>query len=135
MRAAAAKAQMERKRLEVAQNAPPAAHIGDAGLVGELNDGARQVHAETTKLQSEKAARSEWKDGDYWFAVCFQSKAQKLEVLQALGLPVHADKYISGDAFIDALQLQVTRIGRPPYRMRKSERWAALAEPLPSGAG
>ncbi len=35
-------------------------------------------------------------DSEYWFAVCFQNRAQKEAFLKALGLELYGDKYLDG---------------------------------------
>lgn len=45
-------------------------------------------------------------DTEYWFCVCFTSRAQKEEVLEKLGLPLE-EKYISGREFAKAVNAQL----------------------------
>jgi hypothetical protein len=46
-------------------------------------------------------------DSEYWFAVCFRSRAEKEAFLDALGLLDHGDKYLDGATFAEAIALHV----------------------------
>ena len=89
-------------------------------------EGVRQ--AGKSALRQEEADRQEWREPEYWFAVAFESRAQKLAVLAALGLPVHEDKYISGTDFIRALKLPVPELERPRHRMRSGKVWEEFCD-------
>ena len=45
-------------------------------------------------------------DTEYWFCVCFTSRAQKEEMLEKLGLPLE-EKYIAGREFAKAVHAQL----------------------------
>jgi hypothetical protein len=46
-------------------------------------------------------------DSEYWFAVCFQSRAEKETFLRAAGLWEHGDKYLDGRVVADTLGIDV----------------------------
>jgi len=46
-------------------------------------------------------------DSEYWFAVCFTSRAQKEAFLKAAGLWEYGDKYLDGRLLADRLGVEV----------------------------
>ncbi len=48
------------------------------------------------RSEKENARYTQAVDSEYWFCVCFQSRAQKDAFLKALGLTVYGDKYLDG---------------------------------------
>lgn len=108
-----------RKRFGV----PAGSEMGPGQLLAELTSDAESLR-ETSALRAEQKARAEWMDPEYWCCVVFESRAQKLAVLEALGLSIHEDKYISGTDLIRALKLPVPEIERPRHRMKANKKWA-----------
>lgn len=56
-------------------------------------------------------------DSEYWFCVCFQSRAQKDAFLKAMDLFEHGDKYLDGQFVAKKLGIAI-----PPASVRFHER-------------
>ncbi len=48
------------------------------------------------RSNKENARYTQAVDSEYWFTICFQSRAQKTAFLKALDLEVYGDKYLDG---------------------------------------
>ena len=120
----------EGARRAAMQRARQRGQEGDTGrMLEELREEAEGVRtAGASRLREEQADRREWREPEYWFAVAFESRAQKLAVLAALGLPVHEDKYISGTDLIRALKLPVPELERPRHRMKSGKVWEEFCD-------
>ena len=73
----------------------------------------------------EKKTFEENIDSEYWFCMCFHTRAQKEEFLEKLGIAHLGDKYIDGvDA---AIELHIPLTPAPPPRAVKvAKRWKGL---------
>lgn len=128
-RRAAQQARKAQKKLAEATSEAP------GSLLDELRQDAEGTRKAGTDLEGEKVAREDWKDPNYLAVLVFESRAQKLAVLGALGMDVTRDVYISGTDVICALKakmpgFQVPVISRPPHRLKENKVWAEMAEPL-----
>lgn len=72
----------------------------DEVMAADLNEMqlAFRARAKQEKERMEKAT-----DSEYWFCVCFQSRAQKNAFLAGAGLAVIGDKYLDGTLVAQAL--------------------------------
>ena len=57
-------------------------------------------------------------DSEYWFAVCFQSRAQKNAFLKAMGITLWGDKYLDGARIAD--KFGITLPGALPSKPLKA---------------
>lgn len=74
-------------------------------------------------------------DSEYWFAVCFQTRAQKEEFIQKLGVPAHeGDKYIDGLALAKLMGISIESPTPAVPRLKVNKRFLPIARPLPSPA-
>jgi hypothetical protein len=74
--------------------------------------------SETLKLflEAKKERRDAWRlkvDTEYWFAVCFQSREQKNEFLEKMGIIHLGDKYIDGLKLSEKLGVPIKPINLP----------------------
>lgn len=70
-------------------------------------------------------------DSEYWFAVCFQSRAQKEAFLKALGWLAHGDKYLDGTSLADALSICLPSASVPFVPEKPDRLLSELAMELP----
>lgn len=69
--------------------------VEPAGVVAEREVSALR-DAFIARSEKKNARYTQAVDSEYWFCVCFQSRAQKEAFLKALGLQVYGDKYLDG---------------------------------------
>lgn len=72
----------------------------EADSMLELNEFQRQAKE---SLKREQESQLEMFDTEFWFAVYFQSRAQKEAFLNALQMLADGDKYIDGQALAEKL--------------------------------
>lgn len=68
--------------------------------IGEIEKSFRE------RMKNENKRFLDMCDTEYWFCVCFTSRAQKEEMLETLGLPLD-EKYIYGRDFAKAVKAQL----------------------------
>ena len=76
---------------------------------------AEQATAQLSELEQgikdrKRAERDRFRaatDSEYWFAVCFTSRAQKETFLRAAGLWEHGDKYLDGRLVADRFGIEL----------------------------
>ena len=76
---------------------------------------AEQAVVQLTELEQgikdrKRAERDRFRaatDSEYWFAVCFTSRAQKETFLRAAGLWEHGDKYLDGRLVADRFGIEL----------------------------
>lgn len=69
-------------------------------------------------------------DSEFWFAVYFQTRAQKEEFLEKLGILVHGDKYISGMLLAETLHIELESPVPPMPSLRIDPKLASLAQKI-----
>lgn len=69
-------------------------------------------------------------DSEYWFAVCFQTRAQKDEFLQKMGWVAIGDKYLDGLKVARKLGVTITAETPAMPVLRVDRRLAQLAVPF-----
>lgn len=79
----------------------------------ELSETLKKLKA---GLQHEQAVFLENVDSEYWFCVCFQTRAQKDEFLEKMGWVDLGDKYLDG---LEVAQRQKMKIENPTPPIRK----------------
>ena len=91
-----------------------------AGRKEELSDLLVKLKA---RADAEQQVFLENVDSEYWFCVCFQTRAQKDEFLQRMGWAELGDKYLDGLAVAEAQGLALEN-KTPAVRKRNvSKRW------------
>lgn len=73
-------------------------------------------------------------DNEFWFAVIFQSRAQKEAFLAALGLLLDGDKYVDGLPLAKAMKIELPPAEPVQDKHRTQPRFAALSFPLPNAS-
>lgn len=108
---------------------PQPVQDAEADSVTELNElqaGFKE------RAEKERQRFLEATDSEYWVAVCFQTRAEKEEFLEKLGLLQNGDKYLEGRAVARALGVTL-ETPMPPVRHRQDRsRLADLARPKPA---
>lgn len=90
----------------------------------ELTEAQKKYRERTRK---ESARYQEATDSETWFAVSFNSRAQKEEALRLLGLDCNL-KYVEGREFVNALHQTLTTPDIPCPKTRPIDKdYAALA--------
>src|SRR5688500_1366452 len=74
-------------------------------------------------------------DSEYWIAVCSQTRAQKEELLQKLGLLAEGDKYIDGLALARAMGIVIESPTPTMPKLKTDPKLTKLALPLPEKKG
>lgn len=76
--------------------------------------------------ERERALFYENVDSEYWFCVCFQTRAQKDEFLSKIGWNSFGDKYLDGLAVAEKQNINLDA-KTPPVRKRHiSKKWQQL---------
>lgn len=80
------------------------------------------IQALREKRKAERDRFREATDTEYWVALCFETRAQKEEFLEKLGIAELGDKYLNGYKVAEKLGVSIdtaglqTRAQRPPSR-------------------
>jgi hypothetical protein len=91
-----------------------------AGRREEISDLWKKLKA---AAKAERDRFVEITDSEYWVALCFQTREQKEEFLQKLGLLELGDKYLDGLEVAKKLKVKIES-GTPPIRKtRVNKRW------------
>jgi hypothetical protein len=80
--------------------APPAPGTFAARAEQELSDLEAGIRA---RKKAERVRFEAATDSEYWFAVCFRTRAEKEMFLRSAGLWEHGDKYLDGRVVADKL--------------------------------
>jgi hypothetical protein len=91
----------------------PATAAASADLEEASTKALDQLQSDFQKRAKEEERRyADATDSEYWVAFCFQTREQKEEFLQKLGLLDLGDKYLDGRAVAE--KLGVTLVSREP---------------------
>ena len=84
------------------------------------------------RAKKEQDRRMAATDSEFWFAVCFETRAQKDEFLSKLGLiaHVHGDKYIDGSVLAAKLGITLTPVDVSYREPRIDPKFASLSLPI-----
>ncbi len=90
------------------------AEVESLAEMSEVLDGFKSRAARESKRMADAT------DSEYWFAVCFQTRAQKEELLQKLGLLANGDsaKYIDGLALATAFGIGIQSPSPPMPKLK-----------------
>ncbi len=98
----------------------------------EIDTAEEQSEALKAVIAHRKSMLENWRvtvDPEFWFAVCFQSRAQKEEFLEKANLSDLGDKYLNGLELAEKLGVDITPIplqqrppSRPPTGLRSSDK-------------
>lgn len=85
-------------------------------------DAATEISAALKAIIEQKRAMREvyrtTTDPEFWFAVCFQSRAQKDDFLEATGWAALGDKYIDGLKVAQLMGVPIQEIGIKPQGLK-----------------
>lgn len=109
-KAAIAKSKAEAAKL--ARRNPPSEYVQPSLKTGDVEADSR-AELDAVAQGFRKRGRDEEKrfrdtlDSEFWFAVCFQTRAQKEAFLTAAKLILHGDKYLDGRVVTKAMGIEI----------------------------
>ncbi len=110
------------------------ADITDVDIEQVALDEANEVLAGFKERASRETQRYEdATDSEFWIALCFQTRAQKEEFLEKLGLLELGDKYLDGMAVAEVLGVKLESPIPPMPQIRIDQKLVQLATKLVRG--
>lgn len=106
--------------------------LADVGYSGDLGtDQAREFTALDlafkSDAKSEKRKHQQVIDSEFWVALCFESREQKETFLMAVDMIKHGDKYLDGNLFAKACNIELSHEAPPTKERGIDPKLAALA--------